>query len=98
MLRNQGDDAALRSLNFSGTGENWHVSLVGIDSGGHRVLVRSMDNASTVALTQRDLRGFAGYDTIVAVISHDDPTEADAAGAQYAPYSLTTNGGTAHGG
>uniref|UniRef100_UPI0018060E3E hypothetical protein n=1 Tax=Sporichthya sp. TaxID=65475 RepID=UPI0018060E3E len=108
VLRNQGADAALRSLNFTGvrsvgdgqTGaavQNWHVSLVGIDKAGHRVLVRSMDKAFTVALTERDLKAFAGYQTVVAVISHDDPSDLDAAGEQYAGYELTTNGGTARG-
>jgi hypothetical protein len=101
--------AALHSLNFSGvrsvgTGQasaavqNWHVSLVGIDKAGHRVLVRSLDQAFTVALTGRDLAAFQGYDTVVAVISHDDPSDGNPAGEQYAAYSLTTNGGTAHGG
>ncbi len=102
------NDAALRALNFAGERtagggqsaaavQNWHVSLVGIDKAGHRVLIRSMDDAFSVALTERDLKAFAGYDTVVAVISHDDPT-GNAGGTQYAGYSLTTNGGTAHGG
>ena len=95
---------ALRSLNFAGqrslganaaTVQNWHVSLVGIDKAGHRVLIRSMDKAFSVALTARDLKPFAGYDTVVAVISHDALGEGDS--SQYAGYSLTTNGGTVRG-
>jgi hypothetical protein len=105
VLRQGGTTSAdLRSLNFTGERslgqnaaavQNWHVSLVGIDRAGHRVVIRSMDKAFSVALTARDLKAFVGYDTVVAVISHDEAS--DSAG-QYAGYSLTTNGGTAHGG
>ena len=108
VLRDTSNDAPLRSLTFSGArrvGEgpgskavaNWHVSVVGIDTARDRVLVRSFDKASAVALTERDLTRFNGYDTTVAVISHDDPSEAHAAGGEYAGYTLTTNGSTTHG-
>ncbi len=112
VLRGEGasTEAALRSLAFTGERstmggqgtssavQNWHVSLVGIDKAGHRALVRSMDKAFELALNKGDLTAFDGYDTVVAVISHDAPSELSPAGAQYAGYSLTTNGSTAHGG
>ncbi len=56
---------------------NWHVRLVGLGAG----------RASVVPLAK--FRRLASYPRIVAVISHDEPTEAE---TRSAPYRLTANG------
>ncbi|WP_250037446.1 immune inhibitor A domain-containing protein [Paractinoplanes maris] len=65
---------------------NWHVRLVGLRD----------RHAEIVTLSQA--ARLAGYPQVVAVISHDAPTETE---TRYAPYRLTANGrlqpGGAHG-
>ncbi len=88
---------ALQSLTFAGapTGandapvQNWVVRLVGIDAKGKNVLVRSFDNAASLTLSADDLRAFAPFKTLIAVVSVDD---LDAAQTAYVPYALTVNG------
>ena len=87
----------LQSLTFTGspTGandaavENWVVRLVGIDAKGKSVLVKVFDNAASLNLSAADLRAFAGFKTLIAVVSVDDLTAAQTA---YVPYALTVNG------
>ncbi|WP_344603604.1 peptidase M6 immune inhibitor A [Sporichthya brevicatena] len=86
----------LKSLTFVGpaTGpgdvpvENWMVRLVGIDAKGKRVLVRSFENATNLTLTAADLKEFAPFKTVIAVVSVDDLVGAHSG---YVPYSLTVN-------
>ena len=71
--------------------ENWHVSLVGIDAKKHSAMVGSFDSfTSTVSATE--LKAFAAYPLLVAVVSHDDPNDIDGQGEAYAAYTLTING------
>jgi hypothetical protein len=93
---------ALRSLEFAGVAadggnkvENWIVRLVGIDDQGKRYLVRSFDNAFDLKLSAGDLKQFASYKRVVAVISVDDLAEAH---QTYVPYSFTVNGAKQLGG
>jgi len=65
------------------------VRLVGIDAKGKNVLVRSFDNATSLNLGAADLKAFAAYKTLIAVVSVDDLTGAQKA---YVPYALTVNG------
>jgi hypothetical protein len=87
----------LQSLTFTGaaTGpgstkvENWFVRLVGIDAKGKSVLIQTFDHASSLTLTADQLKAFAGYKTVIAVVTVDDLAEAQSA---YVPYQLTVNG------
>lgn len=88
---------ALQSLTFAGspTGandasvENWLVRLVGIDAKGKRVLVQTYDNATNLNLSAADLKAFAAYKTVIAMVSVDDLAGVHTA---YVPYALTVNG------
>jgi len=70
---------------------NWHVSLVGIDPAKHRAMVGSFD-AFTSTVSASELKAFAAYPLLVAVVSHDDPNDIDGQGEAYAAYTLTING------
>jgi hypothetical protein len=74
---------------------NWNVRLVGLDTAGHRAVIRQYDGATTFSLGSRQLKQFAGYPTVVAIVGYDEPTEQV---QQYAPYTLTANGATQAGG
>ncbi len=99
LLRQGGKELAgkaLRSLLFSGAAavadspvENWVVRLVGLDPKGKRTLVRTFDKAFSVDLAAGDLREFASYKTVIAVVSADDLAGVHQA---YLPYTLTVNG------
>ena len=39
-----------------------------------------------------ELKAFAAYPLLVAVVSHDDPNDIDGQGEAYAAYTLTING------
>jgi hypothetical protein len=68
---------------------NWSVALVGLDEAHHRARVTRFDGVFDLNLTVSQIKEFAKYPTLVAVVSYDDPTE----GVQvYAPYSLTVDG------
>jgi hypothetical protein len=71
--------------------KNWHVSLVGIDPGRHRAMVGSFDAFSST-VDANELKAFAAYPLLVAVVSHDDPDDVESAGEGYAAYTLTING------
>lgn len=71
---------------------HWFVSLVGIDKKGHRVLVASRDGGFSATWTAKQLKAFADYPTIVAVISHDDVNDVDGVGGEYADYALEADG------
>jgi hypothetical protein len=80
--------------------EGWYISLVGIDTKHHRALVLSHPGFSWDP-TAKELRRFAGYTEVVAVIAHDDTADAtdDASGGeQYAKYTLKANDDTQPGG
>jgi len=55
----------------------WHVTLVGL--GLHRAALAPIDQFAQLS----------GYQTVVAIIAYDEPTERV---TQYAPYRLTVNG------
>ncbi|MGQ0631322.1 MAG: peptidase M6 immune inhibitor A [Sporichthyaceae bacterium] len=110
VLRKGGEDlagSALRSLVFAGAPtvvsndeevavENWKLRLVGLDSAGKsRVLVKTFDSAFNLTLAAKALGAFDGFDTVIAVVSHDDTQELLSA---YAPYALTVNGALQKGG
>jgi hypothetical protein len=88
---------ALQSFVFAGspTGagdaavENWVVRLVGIDAKGKNVLVKAYDHAGNLTLSPEDIKAFASYKTLIAVITVDDLVAAQTA---YVPYQLTVNG------
>ncbi len=93
----------LRSLTFAGPAagpdgtavQNWLVRLVGIDAKGKRVVVDTYDSAFSLDLGAGDLKKFAGFKNVIAVVSVDD-----LGGAQkmYVPYTLTVNGRVQSGG
>jgi hypothetical protein len=91
----QADDANPLSAFATQTGqqgpavEGWTVRLVGLDTAGHRALVRTYANAFNLTVSAADLAAFAGYPEVVAVITQDDSHEA---ADRYAPYTLTVNG------
>jgi hypothetical protein len=61
----------------------------------HRAHVARFNGAFTINLTKSQIKAFAGYPTLVAVISYDDPTETV---QTYAPYTLTVDGVSQPGG
>jgi hypothetical protein len=90
-----GDDAG-----DAGTVEGWYVSLVGIDVKHHRALVLSHRGFSWTP-TAGELKKFAGYAEVVAVVAHDDTADATddtSGGEQYANYTLKANDDTQPGG
>ncbi|HEY2832542.1 MAG TPA: hypothetical protein VGJ14_08965 [Sporichthyaceae bacterium] len=68
---------------------NWSVALVGLDEAHHRAHVARFNGRFDLTLTKSQIKEFAGYPTLVAVISYDDPTETV---QTYAPYTLTVDG------
>jgi hypothetical protein len=75
----------------------WYVSLVGIDPRSNRVLIRSHDGFSWKP-DARTLAEFRDYPKVVAVISHEDPTDNDSGTEAYAHYQLNVNGDAEPGG
>jgi hypothetical protein len=84
-------DQAFGESGGSAPVDNWHVSLVGIDAKGHKAFVGSFDGFSQ-AVSAANLKAFAAYPLLVAVVSHDDTNDIDGAGENYAAYTLTING------
>jgi hypothetical protein len=80
-----------------GAVNGWYVSLVGIDPGDNRVLVRSHAGFDWTP-SARTLAEFRDYPQVVAVVAHDDPTDSDAGTEAYAHYSLKMNGNSQPGG
>ena len=70
---------------------NWNLKLVGITAAGDVARVRQFeaDGLTTLRLKQRTLRLFRPYQSLIAIVAYDDPTEQV---QQYAPYTLTVNG------
>jgi len=70
---------------------NWNLKLVGITTAGDVARVRQFeaDGLTTLRLKQRTLRLFRPYQSLIAIVAYDDPTEQV---QQYAPYTLTVNG------
>ena len=54
-------------------------------------MVGSFD-AFTSNVSAAQLKAFAAYPLLVAVVSHDDPNDIDGAGEAYAAYTRTING------
>jgi len=75
--------------------QSWTVRLVGLDATGHRALVRTYANAFDLTLGAGDLKAFASYPQVVAVITQDDTGELS---ESYAPYLLSVNGESQPGG
>ncbi len=73
---------------------NWHIRLVGLDKAAHTAKIATY-NSRVFALDKGDLKAFAKYPLVVAIVSYDDPTEQV---QQYAPYSLVVNHVTQPGG
>jgi hypothetical protein len=72
--------------------ENWYVSLVGLDPKTNRILVKSFDKAFDASLDAKQLKAFASYPQVIAVISHDDTDDVNSGAESYAGYTLTING------
>jgi hypothetical protein len=70
---------------------NWNLRLVGIDKARHRAHQFAFDGTAVLHLTRNSpqLRALRQFETIVAIVAYDDPTEQ---GRQFAPYALTVNG------
>jgi hypothetical protein len=80
--------------------QGWYVSLVGIDATHHRALVLSHPGFSWNP-TAQELKRFARYGEVVAVVAHDDTAdESDdtSGGEQYADYALKANDNVQPGG
>jgi hypothetical protein len=80
--------------------EGWYVSLVGIDATHHRARVLSHAGFDWTP-TAKELKRFAGYGELVAVVAHDDTADSSddtSGGEQYADYALVANGDTQPGG
>jgi hypothetical protein len=71
------------------------VTLVGLDEPGKRAHVQRVKNVYGVKLTAGQLKAFASYPVVVAVISLDDVEEKL---TEYAPYVLNINGVIQEGG
>jgi hypothetical protein len=75
---------------------NWNVRLVGIRNGRIPVIVQAeFDGKSQFTLDRAKLALLSPFDTVVAIVAYDEPTEQV---QQYAPYTLTVNGVTQPGG
>ena len=68
---------------------NWAVQLVGLDEDGKRVHVERFDGKYTFKLTPAQIKKFASFPVLVAIVSYDDPTGLVPV---YAPYNLRING------
>ncbi|MCU1602221.1 MAG: Immune inhibitor peptidase, partial [Frankiales bacterium] len=77
------------------TVHNWFIRLVGLDAHHNQARFARYSGKFDVALKAADLRGFAAYPLVVAIVSYDEPTEQV---QQYAPYVLKLNGATLAGG
>jgi len=80
--------------------EGWYISLVGMDPTGHRALVLSHPGFSW-DLSAKELKRFARYSEVVAVVAHDDTadsTDDTSGGEAYAHYALKVNGDDQPGG
>jgi hypothetical protein len=80
--------------------EGWYISLVGIDVKDHRALVLSHPGFSWTP-SARQLKRFAAYSEVVAVVAHDataDATDDTGGGEQSADYQLTADGTAQPGG
>jgi hypothetical protein len=97
-----GPGATLRSLSFTGARslpgqgllpgpsvQGWTLRLVGLDAKAQRALVQSYPSGFELTLGAAQLRAFASYPQVVAVITQDDSGELV---DSYAHYSLTVNG------
>jgi Immune inhibitor A peptidase M6 len=75
---------------------NWNVRIVGIRSGRVPVVLQAeFDGKSTIKLGRGPLALLTPFDTVVAIVAYDEPTEQV---QQYAPYALTVNGTVQPGG
>jgi hypothetical protein len=80
--------------------EGWYISLVGIDAKNHRAVVLSHPGSAWKP-SAKQLRRFAGYPEVIAVVAHDDTADAtddSSGGEQSAHYQLTVDGSTQPGG
>ncbi len=75
--------------------QNWAVQLVGLDEKGKRVHVARFDGKFHFKLTAAQVKKFATYPVLVAIVSYDDTTETV---QTYAPYRFKVNGVTQFGG
>jgi hypothetical protein len=75
---------------------NWNVKLVGIRPGSVPLIVQAeFDGKSKLSLSRAALALLSPFDTVVAIVAYDEPTEQV---QQYAPYTLTVNGALQPGG
>jgi len=72
--------------------DNWYVSLVGLDPKNNRILVKSFDKAFDASMDAKELKAFASYPQIIAVVAHDDNDDVNSGAESYAGYTLTING------
>ncbi|MGQ0630399.1 MAG: peptidase M6 immune inhibitor A [Sporichthyaceae bacterium] len=73
----------------------WTITIVGLDSENRRAHVIPFTGTYAARLGPAQLRALKSYPRLVAVISHDDPSESL---LTYAQYALTVNGLTQLGG
>ena len=75
---------------------NWNVKLVGIRTGKIPFVVQAeFDGKSKIQLGRAALALLSPFDSVVAIVAYDEPTEQV---QQYAPYTLTVNGAVQPGG
>ena len=68
---------------------NWSVQIVGLDEDNNRVHVERFNGKFSLKLTPAQVKRFASFPIVVAIVSFDDVTESIPV---YAPYSLRVNG------
>lgn len=70
---------------------NWNLRLVGIDEARHRAQQFEFDGKAAFHLTRNSpqLMALRQFETVVAIVAYDEPTEQV---GQFAPYTLTVNG------
>jgi bacillopeptidase F (M6 metalloprotease family) len=75
--------------------KNWSVQIVGLDENRKRVHVERVDGKFDFTLTPAQVKTFAAFPVVVAIVGFDEITETV---RTYAPYALKINGITQFGG
>jgi hypothetical protein len=75
--------------------KNWSVQIVGLDENRKKVHVERVDGRFDFTLTPAQVKTFAAFPVVVAIVGFDEITETV---RTYAPYALKVNGITQFGG
>jgi hypothetical protein len=75
--------------------KNWSVQIVGIDEARNKVHVERFNGRFDLKLTAAQVKRFAAFPVLVAIVGFDDPSETV---KTFAPYALKVNGITQFGG